>query len=170
MDEDNKFAGRRRWLLNVVGAKMLRNTHREDLVRLPPLVSWRSRRVPLILSPRSIRRSESATGMNRTRGAAAASASFTQGKATAPSWKGRSVPMGGACSGRLPPLVMLLRRIAPLHPVFRPREERTEGRTVLPCGFVELEEAIIEIGHDGRGFSVTEVLSLGTHGVFGRQA
>lgn len=41
----------------------------------------------------------------------------------------------------------------PLHPVFRSRDEQTERRNIPPCGFVDFEEEIIEIGHDGRGFS-----------------
>ena len=41
----------------------------------------------------------------------------------------------------------------PLHPVFRERDERPERREVAPADFVDFEEAIFEIGHDGRGFS-----------------
>ncbi|HEY2711907.1 MAG TPA: ergothioneine biosynthesis protein EgtB [Chthoniobacterales bacterium] len=41
----------------------------------------------------------------------------------------------------------------PLHPVYRPREERITPRQVNAPGFIEFEEAIVEIGHDGRGFS-----------------
>ncbi|HEY3662393.1 MAG TPA: ergothioneine biosynthesis protein EgtB [Chthoniobacterales bacterium] len=41
----------------------------------------------------------------------------------------------------------------PLHPIFRERNDRIERRTVAPCDFVDFDEAIVEIGHDGRGFS-----------------
>ena len=41
----------------------------------------------------------------------------------------------------------------PLHPVFRERAETLERPAIAPCGFVDFEEAIVEIGHAGRGFS-----------------
>ena len=41
----------------------------------------------------------------------------------------------------------------PLHPVFRPRDERHERREIAPASFSNFEETILEIGHDGRGFS-----------------
>ncbi|MBA2436511.1 MAG: ergothioneine biosynthesis protein EgtB [Chthoniobacterales bacterium] len=41
----------------------------------------------------------------------------------------------------------------PLHPIFRERNDRPQRRTIAPCGFVDFEEAIVEIGHGGRGFS-----------------
>ncbi|CAN5366384.1 ergothioneine biosynthesis protein EgtB [soil metagenome] len=41
----------------------------------------------------------------------------------------------------------------PLHPVFRERTDRSAKGSVAPCEFVDFEEAIVEIGHDGRGFS-----------------
>ena len=41
----------------------------------------------------------------------------------------------------------------PLHPVFRERAETLERPAIAPCGFVYFEEAIVEIGHAGRGFS-----------------
>jgi len=41
----------------------------------------------------------------------------------------------------------------PLHPVFRERNEVAASRPVPPCRFVDFEEAIVEIGHDGGGFS-----------------
>lgn len=41
----------------------------------------------------------------------------------------------------------------PLYPVFRERKQIRERRSIAPCGFVDFEEAIFEIGHDGRGFS-----------------
>jgi ergothioneine biosynthesis protein EgtB len=41
----------------------------------------------------------------------------------------------------------------PLHPIFRPREERQEQRKVAPASYLNFEETILEIGHDGRGFS-----------------
>jgi ergothioneine biosynthesis protein EgtB len=41
----------------------------------------------------------------------------------------------------------------PLHPVFRARDEVAEHRAIAPCRFVDFEEAIVEIGHDDRGFS-----------------
>ena len=41
----------------------------------------------------------------------------------------------------------------PLHPVFRAREDVAERGAITPCGFVDFEETIIEIGHSGEGFS-----------------
>ena len=48
----------------------------------------------------------------------------------------------------------------PLYPVFRGRARppgapkfATNGLAVRPCHFVDFEEAIVEIGHDGRGFA-----------------
>ena len=41
----------------------------------------------------------------------------------------------------------------PLYPVYRPREEQVTSRYVKEPGFIEFDEAIVEIGHDGRGFS-----------------
>jgi ergothioneine biosynthesis protein EgtB len=41
----------------------------------------------------------------------------------------------------------------PLYPVYRPREEQVTSRYVEEPGFIEFNEAIVEIGHDGRGFS-----------------
>lgn len=41
----------------------------------------------------------------------------------------------------------------PLYPVFRERAEKPERRAAAPFGFVDFEEAIVEIGHAGRGFS-----------------
>jgi len=41
----------------------------------------------------------------------------------------------------------------PLHPVFRPRGERRERREIAPASYLNFEETILEIGHDGRGFS-----------------
>jgi len=41
----------------------------------------------------------------------------------------------------------------PLHPVFRERAEKRERRVPVSFGFVDFEEAIVEIGHTGRGFS-----------------
>jgi ergothioneine biosynthesis protein EgtB len=41
----------------------------------------------------------------------------------------------------------------PLHPVFRERAAKREGRTPASYRFVDFEEAIVEIGHTGRGFS-----------------
>ncbi len=40
----------------------------------------------------------------------------------------------------------------PLHPVFREREETEEGE-IAPAGFVDFDEAILEIGHAGDDFS-----------------
>ncbi len=41
----------------------------------------------------------------------------------------------------------------PLHPVFRLRDDRPERREIAPAGYLDFEETILEIGHDGRGFS-----------------
>ena len=41
----------------------------------------------------------------------------------------------------------------PLHPVFRPRDERQERREIAPASYLNFEETILDIGHDGRGFS-----------------
>jgi ergothioneine biosynthesis protein EgtB len=41
----------------------------------------------------------------------------------------------------------------PLYPVFRERAETLDRPAIAPCGFVDFEEAIVEIGHAGRGFS-----------------
>ena len=42
----------------------------------------------------------------------------------------------------------------PLHPVFRNRRSQpADGVTQRPCRFVEFDEGIVEIGHDGCGFS-----------------
>ncbi|MDQ3197580.1 MAG: ergothioneine biosynthesis protein EgtB [Verrucomicrobiota bacterium] len=41
----------------------------------------------------------------------------------------------------------------PLHPIFRERGEASTPSPIAPCGFVDFEEAIVEIGHAGRGFS-----------------
>ncbi|MEO5754820.1 MAG: ergothioneine biosynthesis protein EgtB [Chthoniobacterales bacterium] len=41
----------------------------------------------------------------------------------------------------------------PLHPIFRERSEAPTPSSIAPCGFVDFEEAIVEIGHTGRGFS-----------------
>ena len=40
----------------------------------------------------------------------------------------------------------------PLHPVFHEREETTEEE-IIPARFVDFDETILEIGHDGAGFS-----------------
>jgi ergothioneine biosynthesis protein EgtB len=40
----------------------------------------------------------------------------------------------------------------PLYPVFRQRDERPERREVRPAGYLNFEETILEIGHDGDGF------------------
>ncbi len=41
----------------------------------------------------------------------------------------------------------------PLHPVYRKRNVDKESGNVSPVSFVEFDEATLEIGHDGRGFS-----------------
>jgi ergothioneine biosynthesis protein EgtB len=41
----------------------------------------------------------------------------------------------------------------PLHPVFREQNVPLERRAVLPCSFVDFEEAMVEIGQGGIGFS-----------------
>jgi ergothioneine biosynthesis protein EgtB len=41
----------------------------------------------------------------------------------------------------------------PLHPVFRSRDVVSEHRAIASCGFVNFDEAIVEIGHHGSGFS-----------------
>ncbi len=41
----------------------------------------------------------------------------------------------------------------PLHPVYRERDEQIAPRWVAPSNFVDFPETILEIGHDGRGFS-----------------
>ena len=41
----------------------------------------------------------------------------------------------------------------PLHPIFRERDDFRERRSIAPCSFVDFDEAIVEIGHDGHGFS-----------------
>ena len=41
----------------------------------------------------------------------------------------------------------------PLHPIYHERNEKLEPRQVAPARFIEFDEAILEIGHDGRGFS-----------------
>ena len=41
----------------------------------------------------------------------------------------------------------------PLHPVYRERHQLIETRTIAPAQFLDFEEAIVEIGYDGRGFS-----------------
>jgi ergothioneine biosynthesis protein EgtB len=41
----------------------------------------------------------------------------------------------------------------PLHPVYCERAERIESGSVGPIRFIEFPERIVEIGHDGRGFS-----------------
>jgi ergothioneine biosynthesis protein EgtB len=41
----------------------------------------------------------------------------------------------------------------PLHPVFRERADQLDHPVIGPCGFVDFEEAILEIGHGGDDFS-----------------
>ena len=41
----------------------------------------------------------------------------------------------------------------PLHPVFRERNDKPQCRTIAPSSFIDFEEAIVEIGHSGDGFS-----------------
>ncbi len=41
----------------------------------------------------------------------------------------------------------------PLYPVFRERSEKSKRTAVAPAEFVDFAEAIVEIGHDGSGFS-----------------
>jgi ergothioneine biosynthesis protein EgtB len=41
----------------------------------------------------------------------------------------------------------------PLHPVFRQRDERQQRQEIAPESYLNFEETILEIGHDGRGFS-----------------
>jgi len=41
----------------------------------------------------------------------------------------------------------------PLYPVYRERDSTPERRSISPAQFVNFEESIVEIGHDGRGFS-----------------
>jgi ergothioneine biosynthesis protein EgtB len=41
----------------------------------------------------------------------------------------------------------------PLHPVYREREKLIEPRRIAPPKFLDFEETILEIGHDGSGFS-----------------
>jgi ergothioneine biosynthesis protein EgtB len=41
----------------------------------------------------------------------------------------------------------------PLYPVFREGKEAPAQRAIVPCDFVDFEEAIVEIGHAGGGFS-----------------
>ena len=41
----------------------------------------------------------------------------------------------------------------PLHPVYRERHQLMETRNIAPAQFLDFEEAIVEIGYDGRGFS-----------------
>ena len=41
----------------------------------------------------------------------------------------------------------------PLHPVYRERHQLIETRNIAPAQFLDFEEAIVEIGYDGRGFS-----------------
>jgi ergothioneine biosynthesis protein EgtB len=41
----------------------------------------------------------------------------------------------------------------PLHPVYRHRDAVIEPHPIAPANFVDFEEALIEIGHDGSGFS-----------------
>ena len=41
----------------------------------------------------------------------------------------------------------------PLHPVYRKRDERIESQPIARANFIEFPETILEIGHDGRGFS-----------------
>ena len=41
----------------------------------------------------------------------------------------------------------------PLHPIFREQDDFRERRSIAPCSFVDFDEAIVEIGHDGHGFS-----------------
>ena len=41
----------------------------------------------------------------------------------------------------------------PLHPIYRPREEPIAQHQIPPARFLEFDETILEIGHDGSGFS-----------------
>jgi len=41
----------------------------------------------------------------------------------------------------------------PLYPVYRERDSTPERRSISPAQFVNFEESMVEIGHDGRGFS-----------------
>jgi ergothioneine biosynthesis protein EgtB len=41
----------------------------------------------------------------------------------------------------------------PLYPVYRERGSTPERRSINPAQFVNFEESMVEIGHDGRGFS-----------------
>jgi ergothioneine biosynthesis protein EgtB len=41
----------------------------------------------------------------------------------------------------------------PLHPVYRERHQLIETKKITPARFIDFEETIFEIGHDGRGFS-----------------
>ena len=41
----------------------------------------------------------------------------------------------------------------PLHPVYGKRDERIESQPIAQANFIEFAETILEIGHDGRGFS-----------------
>jgi ergothioneine biosynthesis protein EgtB len=41
----------------------------------------------------------------------------------------------------------------PLHPIFRQRKETVAAREVAPIAYLDFAETILEIGHDGRGFS-----------------
>ncbi len=41
----------------------------------------------------------------------------------------------------------------PLHPIYRERQDKAENKPIAPCAFVDFKETIVEIGHDGSGFS-----------------
>jgi ergothioneine biosynthesis protein EgtB len=41
----------------------------------------------------------------------------------------------------------------PLHPVFEDRDTSCESREIMPMHFIDFDEAIVSIGHDGVGFS-----------------
>lgn len=41
----------------------------------------------------------------------------------------------------------------PLYPVFHAREIQSQGTAIPACQYIDFEEAIIEIGHDGHGFA-----------------
>jgi ergothioneine biosynthesis protein EgtB len=41
----------------------------------------------------------------------------------------------------------------PLQPVYRERHQLIEPKEIAPAQFIDFEETILEIGHDGRGFS-----------------
>ena len=41
----------------------------------------------------------------------------------------------------------------PLYPIFQERTAKRKDEGIAPCQFIDFEEAIVEIGHAGRGFS-----------------